>query len=71
LAYDLITNAVSGLMAYNSIWMGILTMNVPLPLGIMHEASNFVFFATTTPLLVPLLRKGALPMEMSYRSSKN
>jgi hypothetical protein len=71
LAYDLITNAVSGLIAYNSVWMGILTMNVPLPLGIMHEASNFVFFATITPLLVRLLRKGALPMEISFRSSKN
>ena len=61
LAYDLITNAVSGLVTYNSVWMGLLTMNVPLPLGIIHEASNFVFFATMTPVLLRLLSKGAIP----------
>jgi len=61
LAYDLITNAVSGLVTYNSVWMGLLTMNVPLPLGIIHEASNFVFFATITPVLLRLLWKGAIP----------
>ena len=61
LAYDLITNAVSGLVTYNSVWMGLLTMNVPLPLGIIHEASNFVFFATMTPVLLRLLSKGTIP----------
>jgi hypothetical protein len=67
LAYDLITNAVSGLLAYNSIWIGLLTMNVPIPLGIMHEASNFLFFATITPVLLRLLAKGAVPAEMDLR----
>jgi hypothetical protein len=61
LGYDLITNAVSGLLTYNSVWLGLLTMNVPLPLGIIHEASNFVFFATVTPVLLRLLSKGAIP----------
>lgn len=67
LAYDLITNAVSGLLAYNSVWLGLLTMNVPIPLGIIHEASNFVFFATITPVLLRLLAKGAVPIEMVTR----
>ena len=64
LAYDIVTNAVTGLLAYNSIWMGLLTMNVPIPLGIIHEASNFAFFATTTPVLLRLLAKGAVPTEI-------
>ena len=61
LAYDLITNAVSGLLSYNSVWMGLLTMNFPIPLGIMHEASNLVLFAVLTPVLLRLLGKGSLP----------
>jgi hypothetical protein len=57
LAYDIITNAVSGLLAYNSIWIGLLTMNIPLPLGIIHAASNFVLFSTISPLLLKLESK--------------
>jgi hypothetical protein len=64
LAYDILTNAVSGLLAYNSIWLGLITMNVPLPLGIIHAASNFVLFATITPLLLKLLAKGVLPKKL-------
>jgi hypothetical protein len=64
LIYDIITNAVSGLLAYNSIWIGLITMNVPLPLGIIHEASNFVLFATISPLLLKLLAKGVLPNKL-------
>jgi hypothetical protein len=64
LSYDLVTNAVSGILAYNSIWMGLLTMNVPIPLGIIHEASNFVFFATIPPLLLKLVAKGVLPKKL-------
>lgn len=60
LSYDVITNAVNGLLVYNSAWLGLLTMNVPFPLGIMHEASNFVFFAAITPVLLRLLSKGAI-----------
>jgi len=57
LAYDLITNAVSGLLAYNSIWLGLATMNFPAPLGIIHEASNLVFFAAVVPVLLEVVRK--------------
>lgn len=64
LAYDIITNAVSGLLAYNSIWIGLITMNVPLPLGVIHAASNFVLFATISPLLLKLLAKGVLPKNL-------
>lgn len=60
LTYDVITNAVSGVLAYNSVWVGLLTMNVPFPLGIIHEASNSVFFAVITPLLLKLLRKARI-----------
>ena len=57
LAYDLITNAVVGLVVYKSVWIGLLTMNFPIPLGIIHEASNFFFFATVAPILVRVLEK--------------
>ncbi len=57
LAYDVLTNAVVGIVAYNSVWIGLLTMNVPIPLGIIHEASNFVFFATVVPILLRVLAK--------------
>jgi hypothetical protein len=57
LIYDLITNAIAGLVAYNSVWIGLLTMNVPIPLGIIHEASNFFFFASVVPILVRVLDK--------------
>jgi len=60
LAYDLVTNAVSGVMAYNSVWLGILTMNVPFPLGIIHEASNSILFVIIAPLLLQLLAKGII-----------
>ena len=29
-------------------------MNFPLPLGIIHETSNFVFFSLFVPLLISL-----------------
>ena len=52
LLYDLFTNAVTGIIFYNSVWLGLLTMNFPLPLGILHEASNFLLFASICPLII-------------------
>lgn len=52
LAYDLVTNAVVGWLFYGSVWVGLLTMNFPLPMGLMHEASNLIFFAIVAPLLI-------------------
>ena len=57
LSYDIITNAVYGLLFYDSVWLGLLTMNVPFPLGIIHEASNFFLFATITPVLLQFLSR--------------
>ncbi len=57
LIYDIATNAVSGLLAYNSIWVGLVTMNFPLPLGIIHESSNFLFFAIFIPILLKIMPK--------------
>jgi len=54
LGYDLFTNAATGIVFYGSVLTGLLTMNFPLPLGIIHEASNFVFFSVFVPLLVSL-----------------
>jgi hypothetical protein len=42
LAYDIYTNALVGLIWYNSIWLGLLTMNFPYPFGIMHQISNTI-----------------------------
>ena len=44
LFYDLFTNALVGIIFYGSMTLGLLGMNFPLPLGLMHEASNFVLF---------------------------
>lgn len=54
LGYDIFTNAATGIVFYGSVLTGLLTMNFPLPLGIIHEASNFVFFSVFVPLLVSL-----------------
>lgn len=54
LGYDVFTNAATGILIYGSALTGLLTMNFPLPLGIIHEASNFVFFSLFVPLLVSL-----------------
>lgn len=53
LCYDLITNGVTGLLWYNSIIMGLLTMNFPIPMGIIHEVSNMVLF----PVILSLFFK--------------
>jgi len=59
LGYDLITNAVSGVLYTNTLWpgvlVGILTMNFPVPLGILHQASNLILFSLLPPKLVPML----------------
>lgn len=70
LTYDIITNAVSGILAYNSVWLGLLTMNVPFPLGIIHEASNTVFFAIVTPILLQLLRRGTISSTLGFGKSR-
>lgn len=59
LSYDLITNAVSGVLYTNTLWpgvlVGILTMNFPVPLGLLHQASNLILFSLLPPKLVPML----------------
>ena len=57
LLYDLFTNAVTGIIFYNSVWLGLLTMNFPLPLGIIHEASNFLLFASICPLIIISIKR--------------
>jgi hypothetical protein len=42
LLYDIYTNALVGLIWYNSIWLGLLFMNFPYPFGIMHQIANTV-----------------------------
>jgi hypothetical protein len=44
LAYDLFTNSLVGVIFYGSAVLGLLTMNFPLPMGVVHEASNFILF---------------------------
>lgn len=63
LAYDLSTNAVSGILSYNSVWLGWATMNFPIPFGIIHEASNLFFFATVVPILLKVLKRTAPTLE--------
>jgi len=64
LVYDLLTNAVSGLLAYNSVWIGWATMNFPIPLGIIHEASNFLFFASAIPILLRVMARAVPTLDV-------
>jgi hypothetical protein len=57
LAYDLLTNAVVGWLFYGSIILGLLTMNFPMPMGIIHEVSNFLFFALLAPVIINSVTK--------------
>jgi len=57
LTYDLFTNAIYGWLFQGSIWIGLLTMNFPIPMGITHEVSNFILFATVAPFLIRAIKK--------------
>jgi hypothetical protein len=58
LLYDLFTNAIVGWLFYGSILVGLLTMNFPIPLGIIHEVSNFFFFALLSPPIIRTVQSG-------------
>jgi hypothetical protein len=70
LGFDLITNfgtglsTVAGSTLQSHLWgalvFGLITMNFPLPLGIIHETSDFVFFSTLVPPSLALLRRSGL-----------
>lgn len=65
LSYDLLTNALVGIVFYGSIALGLLGMNFPLPLGLVHEASNFILF----PLIaVPI--EGRMEQLVGRKASK-
>jgi hypothetical protein len=59
LSYDLVTNAVSGVLFTNTLWpgifVGILTMNFPIPMGLLHQASNLLLFSLLPPKIIPKL----------------
>lgn len=67
LGFDIITNFGSGLIAVTGpdlqtylgralVW-GLVTMNFPIPMGILHEVADFVFFSTIIPAALVLLRR--------------
>jgi hypothetical protein len=68
--FDLITNFGTGLITvggstlqshlWEALVFGLVTMNFPLPLGIIHEASDFVFFSTLIPPSLALLKRSGL-----------
>jgi hypothetical protein len=70
LGFDLITNFGTGLITvggstlqshlWEALVFGLVTMNFPLPLGVIHEASDFVFFSTLVPPSLRLLRRSGL-----------
>lgn len=57
LLYDVITNSFVGHLFYGSVIMGLLTMNFPLPMGLMHEVSNAFFFPLATPVICKIIRQ--------------
>ncbi|MEM2929674.1 MAG: hypothetical protein QW797_02295 [Thermoproteota archaeon] len=58
LIYDLVTNAFTGLLFYGSVLTGLLTMNFPIPMGIIHQASNALFFPLAVPIMYKTMRGG-------------
>ena len=60
LVYDLITNAVFGWLFFGSVWTGLLTMNFPMPMGLIHELSNLTLFALVVPLIIQAIRRNLL-----------
>jgi len=72
LGFDLFTNFGEGLLAFargpdlgvylgKAFVFGLVTMNFPLPLGIIHEVSDFFFFSTVAPSAILLIvRSGVL-----------
>ena len=76
--FDLITNFATGLLIvspgknlidyFTKAWLfGLITMNFPLPLGIIHEVTDFIFFVTVVPTTITLLKRSGI---MSYRLSQ-
>ncbi len=64
LAYDVFTNTATwllqlydpskniGTLLSQAFFVGLITMNFPLPMGLMHQVSDLFFFATVAPLVV-------------------
>ncbi len=71
LIYDLATNAFTGLLFYGSVLTGLLTMNFPIPMGIIHQASNALFFPIAVPIMYKMMRRrDAVHFEKNASASK-
>jgi hypothetical protein len=77
LLFDLITNFGTGLLVvtggksfagylWNAWTFGLTTMNFPLPLGIIHEVSDYLFFVSVVPSAILLLKRSGLLSHSSY-----
>ncbi|MGB9759133.1 MAG: hypothetical protein ACP5KW_03785 [Thermoproteota archaeon] len=56
LIYDIATNAAVGILFYGSIITGLITMNFPLPMGLIHELSNAIMFPSLSLALEPYVK---------------
>ncbi|MEM3414161.1 MAG: hypothetical protein QW575_01170 [Thermoproteota archaeon] len=56
LTYDVVTNAAVGILFYGSVIVGLITMNFPFPMGLVHEISNAVIFPSLSLALEPYLK---------------
>jgi len=70
LAYDIYTNAVVGVLSYGSPLVGLLTMNFPVPMGLLHEVSNLAFFATVVPLIIKTLSRTMGRIDQTWAVSR-
>jgi hypothetical protein len=77
LVFDLITNFGTGLLVVSpsrsllgylaNAWMfGLITMNFPLPLGLVHEITDYFFFITVVPSAILLLKRSGI---LAFHSS--
>jgi hypothetical protein len=70
LSFDLLTNFQYGLTAVTgssiptyltrAFILGVITMNFPLPMGVFHEVSDFIFFATIAPSALLVLKRSRI-----------
>jgi hypothetical protein len=56
LIYDIATNATVGILFYGSIITGLITMNFPFPMGLVHELSNAIMFPSLSLALEPYVK---------------
>jgi len=70
LGFDVLTNFLGSLqlvsgpdpttLVERALVFGLVTMNFPLPLGLLHELSDFLFFSTVVPVAILVINRSVI-----------